>query len=449
MATPKSKVDKDNMVRVQGAVVVIQICLIYLVVALFTVLLGFHGTIAHLGNYLPVLNAQLQVANGEITKEAYLDNKLGVLLATSLPYRMFETHEECLIRGVTFADVQYLSFDFTEHESIRNNTAKWVEDACASRHFQPQVVDPDTQQQRLTAWAHFCENLEGVLTAVKQLTLSVREKVARWFGVEVNKVSVKKPIAAHESPFQKKDWSMHPLPRHFSLAGCDPPPCHLLYNAPDNTPVNVTDTATLYELLPVLEKERDILLTHMNVLSDLEVLLHAIFSALIAMELAMIPILGFISAAMPQRSRPDLTGNFVRRFWSPLYESEKSILIWALAETCLIPIRLLFDEFQHLLSLAISTLPICLGFMGLAFFTVPSVYTPNMFDLFAAAKDLVLVGLNRLGRRAVKRDTQSLQEGKLGGAEVRYLSEELQDACGTDDWEKITADEVSEIGEGL
>jgi hypothetical protein len=183
---------------------------------------------------------------GHIDKESHMRHTLEVLTESKLPSRIWESHTECLVRGIQIADVCFLGSDFyVDHEDVRNATMEWVKYNCDRLAFAPDIVTPMDVHDLARRWALASRRITHLLRMFKTNILDpmakpMKSSIVSFLGqISPGKQQpyqnqtariVTKGDGGHASKIDY-DWD---LPRYFRLIDCEDTPCKLVYMPPAN-----------------------------------------------------------------------------------------------------------------------------------------------------------------------------------------------------------------------
>ena len=184
--------------------------LAFLIVPLQFLRSGLNGIVDIVGSQLSSARLDLAALQGSIDQKVRAHHKLERLTATSLPPISFETHTECLRRGIHIASAHFLNQEYVAVPAIGNGTVEWVENNCGRLFFAP-------TSHSTRSW-QFREHFKIVADLLGQT-------VNRWFR------TVKKSIPKSRPRSPQDTFN---LPPHFHLDECHIPPCKLSFILPTN-----------------------------------------------------------------------------------------------------------------------------------------------------------------------------------------------------------------------
>jgi hypothetical protein len=131
---------------------VIIACLAYIATSITAMQYGLYTTSAFLGARLDQAQVELKAQGDLLFREQLLYGQFDKVLGSQLSRGFMETYEDCLVRGISEADVHYFGLGF-DYPDIRNQTVDWTTENCQRLHFTPQTSDKTPQQAVLTYWA--------------------------------------------------------------------------------------------------------------------------------------------------------------------------------------------------------------------------------------------------------------------------------------------------------
>jgi hypothetical protein len=152
-----------------------------------------------------------------------------------------ESHEECLARGLEFANEQFLGIDFTQYAEVRNQTMDWTTENCARLFHTPRVSEESAHKMAVTYWAKATYNTrQRVVKALKRVKKRV-SLIRTWLiGGKQSHAVIK--LEANSSSL---DYTSRRLNMPFGFeAVCDlHHPCRLLYRNESISAPTMTDLA--------------------------------------------------------------------------------------------------------------------------------------------------------------------------------------------------------------
>lgn len=246
----ESAVSSTKFERSRKPFMMIIFCMILIVTSFLSLSIGLKGTGNAIQDKASEAREEHDVLQGNIKKEQLLREKLDKITASKLGGRLFETHTECLVRGINYVNMQLLGQDYFDYPSVANDTVKWVKDECDILMFTPQVTKPLQQTGNLTGWALLNHRTAKVVDLLMVIVLEpVHHKVLNpmkpWIyrlGSRFERMWLRKlPVKEKEGQKEKSRDTItesasstehYDLPIYFRLVDFDNPPCKLIYVQP-------------------------------------------------------------------------------------------------------------------------------------------------------------------------------------------------------------------------
>ena len=199
-----SKMDNSNKTkkkdeRARPHLVNFLVCLVLASTTLLGLVIGYEGSLRFLERKIEETKAGIPAAEGRNTVEVKVRTRISTLTQEHLPLSLFETHEDCLVRGAYTAYGWDLPGDYTDYPDIRNHTITWVENSC-EKIFTPQAQQPTPMLQLAIVWQHWRQGVDGLLQLMKYKLGNARG----WLCLKLGKVP---PRTQRFSPRNATDYN--------------------------------------------------------------------------------------------------------------------------------------------------------------------------------------------------------------------------------------------------
>jgi hypothetical protein len=183
-----SKMDKPSKMKKKDErgrphLINILVCLVLASTTLLELVIGYEGMLRFLEWKIEEIKADIPAVEDRNTVELKVRRKIDTRTQDPLPLSLFETHEDCLVRGAYAAYSWALPGDYTHYPDIRNQTLTWVEDSC-EKMFAPQAQQPTPKLQVAIIWQHWRQEVEGLLELMKYKLGNARG----WLRLKLGKV---------------------------------------------------------------------------------------------------------------------------------------------------------------------------------------------------------------------------------------------------------------------
>jgi hypothetical protein len=195
--------------------------------------------------YIHLMNAQLEAAESFTNQKNMLYTQLEGVLSHPLSKSFMESYEECLARGLTSANDQFLGIDFTQYPEVRDETMNWTTENCDRLFHAPRVLNDSPEEVTITYWI--------------RATYTTRQYARRAFTHFKRKASlIRTWLAGNKQSHvlterKAEDSNLGHLTRHLYMpfgfeAFCHlSSPCKLVYrnsSVPTSTMVNLEELTT-------------------------------------------------------------------------------------------------------------------------------------------------------------------------------------------------------------
>jgi hypothetical protein len=232
MDNPDKTKRKDE--RDRPHLVNIIVCLVLASTTLLGLVIGYEGVLRFLERKIEETKAGIPAAEGRNTVEVKVRTRINILTQEHLPLSLFETHEDCLVRGAYTAYSWDLPGDYTDYPDIRNHTLTWVENSC-EKIFTPQAQQSTPMLQLAIVWQHWRQGVDGLLQLMKYKLGNARG----WLCSKLRKVN---PPTQRFSPRNATNYNTtdhktkltRVLKPDTIYIECQTRRCHLLYIPRDN-----------------------------------------------------------------------------------------------------------------------------------------------------------------------------------------------------------------------
>jgi hypothetical protein len=252
---------------------VIIACLAYIATSITAMQYGLYTTSAFLGARLDQAQVELKAQGDLLFREQLLYRQFDKVLGSQLSRGFMETYEDCLVRGISEADVHYFGLGF-DYPDIRNQTVDWTTANCQRLHFTPQTSDKTPQQAVLTYWAkttYRAHRLAGdVVSLVKQRVAVLWSRCLHTFQPR-HSSPIDEPLRSVETETAASNHSAaskrSKMPSGFELH-CEPSsPCRVAYTKPPGQ-ATITAAISVEDIKKSVRKVTDIsnLLVHIDIL---------------------------------------------------------------------------------------------------------------------------------------------------------------------------------------
>ncbi|KAF2122611.1 hypothetical protein BDV96DRAFT_561076 [Lophiotrema nucula] len=220
------RVSQGKQARASHLLTTIITCLLFLQLALSVLGIGLNGASVIYTYRRAAAKEILEVRQDVMRKEKFLEKTFLSLLELQLPYKAFETHEQCLIRGINYVDLHFSGIRITEISEILLGSIDWVEAACAKQHFLPQQHFERLKYPKL----HYLHEIALDLKhKIKTQAVTTWQWVSEWYIRTTSKHLVKE--FPHEAPEADEDELL--MPPHFQLVNLPGSPRRLVFNPPN------------------------------------------------------------------------------------------------------------------------------------------------------------------------------------------------------------------------
>ena len=222
------------------------ICLAYLATVCTIFNIGGQAMRGYLQPRIHMANAQIEAAKSLANQENVLYTQLEGVLSRPLPGRFMESYEECLARGLTSANEQFLGIDFTRYPEVRIQTMDWATENCNRLFHAPRVVNSSPEEITITYWVKATYKARQL--AMEALTRFRRKAsfIRTWLaGDKQMQVAVESKAGSNSS----YDSSQHfDMPFGFEALCHAPSPCKLVYrNVSSSNPAKMNPENTTAE----------------------------------------------------------------------------------------------------------------------------------------------------------------------------------------------------------
>ncbi|KAJ4341753.1 alpha,alpha-trehalase nth1 [Ascochyta clinopodiicola] len=173
---------------------------------------------------------QLQAAKSYQYREQFLYTQLGHLSGATLDRRYSENYEQCLTRGLYFADDVYLGLDLTQYPEVRNRTMEWVTDNCGRLLHTPQLLRPEVFRF-WTATSEYRLFAEKFFARIRTRAALLR---CRWFGTNP-RPAAKSIVVGQRNSTAERTKMPTKMPFGIILDCAGPPPCRLVESKSSNS----------------------------------------------------------------------------------------------------------------------------------------------------------------------------------------------------------------------
>lgn len=246
LQSARSKVRAIPADKVCKPIMAITYSLSLLAVAFLILTTGARGITDNITGHLHEAKDNLAALQGRIDYEVRMRYKFEWLTGLELPRRTWESHTECLVRGIHYVDAYFLGNGFyVDHADVTEATIGWVKDNCDRLAFTPQVVTPMKELSLARGWAFVNHHIADFLDSLKMKVLNpMVEPMKSSIGAFLGRV-----FSDLRQPYQNQNpgiviegdgsraaatyrhWN---LPPHFRLIDCENPTCKLVYEPPVN-----------------------------------------------------------------------------------------------------------------------------------------------------------------------------------------------------------------------
>jgi hypothetical protein len=133
-------------------ILVLMLGFAYLAISCIIMNISGQAMRGYLQPYIHSINTQIEVAESLTNQKNMLYTQLEGVLSHPLSKSFMESYEECLARGLTSANNQFLGIDFTQYPEVRDETMNWATENCDRLFHAPRVLNDSPEEVKLTYW---------------------------------------------------------------------------------------------------------------------------------------------------------------------------------------------------------------------------------------------------------------------------------------------------------